>query len=208
VRPEAVDVAIEFTRGTCAAEVIGTLVDQGVATASGTTGWTVERDAWQQRVQRGAAALLLAPNFSLGAALTLRTVTALAQAAAPLGRFAPYLIEEHHAAKRDAPSGTARALAERLVAAFPAKQRYGPAPDDGPIPAELVPVAWVRAGEIPGTHRIGFDAAFETIEVVHRVRDRHVFAIGALTAAEWLCGRRGLFSLDDVLRAGSAEKGT
>ena len=98
----------------------------------------------------------------------------------------PHLIETHHAAKRDAPSGTAIALASQAAALL----------------GRSVPITSVRVGSVPGTHELLFDAPFEQIRLEHVVRDRRVFAAGALRAAEWLIGRRGVFTLDDVLATG------
>jgi 4-hydroxy-tetrahydrodipicolinate reductase len=101
-----------------------------------------------------------------------------------LGEFDAHIIESHHAAKRDAPSGTALALASAAA----------------PILGRTIPISSVRTGSIPGTHEIVFDAAFEQVRLEHVVRDRRVFAAGALVAAHWLVGKAGVFTLDDVLR--------
>jgi 4-hydroxy-tetrahydrodipicolinate reductase len=98
--------------------------------------------------------------------------------------FGAWIHESHHAAKRDAPSGTALAIEQRL-------RRLGYTAD--------VPIASTRAGSIPGTHTLGFDAASETLTLTHQARDRAAFARGALLAARWLEGRHGWFSMTDVL---------
>ncbi|MFN7966131.1 MAG: dihydrodipicolinate reductase C-terminal domain-containing protein [Acidobacteriota bacterium] len=197
--PGTIDVAIEFTHGSVAETVVNQLLERKLATVSGATGWNegVERMravAAQQRV-----GFLWAPNFSLGVAVTAELAVRAAAALGALGGWSPYVFEEHHQAKRDAPSGTARLLAERIVSAMPGKTGYGLAPADAPVPRELVPVAWVRAGAIPGTHRIGFDADFETLEIVHRVRDRATFAHGAVRAAEWLVSQRAPVTLQQFV---------
>lgn len=113
------------------------------------------------------------------------------------GGYEPFLIEEHHRMKKDGPSGTALRLGEIVLAGTPGKTRVEPAPADRPISPETIPVAWIRAGGIPGNHRIGWDGPGETLEIVHRARDRGVFAHGAVLAAEWLARRQGFFSVDD-----------
>ena len=105
----------------------------------------------------------------------------------PYGQYGAWIHEAHHAAKRDAPSGTAFLLRDAMSAAGYARP---------------IDISATRAGTIPGTHTIGFDAASDTIELTHTARDRKGFAAGALLAARWLPGRRGWFSMTDVLRQG------
>jgi 4-hydroxy-tetrahydrodipicolinate reductase len=99
--------------------------------------------------------------------------------------FDRHLIETHHAAKKDAPSGTAALLART------AEHSSG----------KPMPITSVRTGSVPGTHEVVFDAPFEQVRLVHEARDRRVFAEGALTAARWLAGRRGVYTMQDVLGA-------
>lgn len=176
------EVAIEFTVPTAAASIVRSCADHGVPLVSGTTGWDDERAATETYVSGKGGALLWAPNFALGVHLFAKVVAEAARRFAPAG-FDAHLIETHHAAKLDAPSGTARLLA--TVA--------GEAGD------KPVPVTSVRIGHVPGTHEFVFDGPFEQVRLVHEARDRRVFASGALTAAKWLAGRRGVFTLDDLL---------
>jgi 4-hydroxy-tetrahydrodipicolinate reductase len=131
---------------------------------------------------------VVAANFSLGA----NVLEALAETAGRLlggaEGFGAFVHEAHHAAKKDAPSGTALAL-RRAV------ERGGF--------ARGVDMSSTRAGFIPGTHRLGFDGQAETLELIHSVRDRATFAHGALAAARWVVGRRGWFTMRDVLMLGS-----
>ena len=134
-------------------------------------------------------ALLVAPNFSLGVAL----FTALAEQAgalfAPHAQYEAALVETHHSAKKDAPSGTGIAIADRLAAGL----------------GHAVPISSVRVGSVPGTHEIIIDAPFEQIRLTHEARDRRVFADGALTAARWLAGvsEPGLYTMQHMLATGS-----
>jgi 4-hydroxy-tetrahydrodipicolinate reductase len=127
--------------------------------------------------------MLTAPNFSVGVAVFDRVVAEAARLFGRLEGFDAHLIETHHGAKRDAPSGTAGALAKSASAAL----------------GRTIPVTSIRTGHVPGTHEIVFDAPFEQVRLVHEARDRRVFAEGALVAARWLVGRRGVFTLADVL---------
>jgi 4-hydroxy-tetrahydrodipicolinate reductase len=179
------DVAIEFTVPTAAPANIRACVAAGCPVVVGTTGWYDELPAIAAEVERAGGAMLAAPNFSVGVAVFDRVVAEAARLFARLEGFDAHLVETHHAAKRDAPSGTAAALART------AQEAWG----------RPVPVTSVRTGYVPGTHEVVFDAPFEQVRLVHEARDRRVFAEGALVAARWLVGRRGVFSMRDVLGA-------
>jgi 4-hydroxy-tetrahydrodipicolinate reductase len=127
--------------------------------------------------------MLTAPNFSVGVAVFDRVVSEAARLFGQLDGFDAHLVETHHAAKKDAPSGTAGALARTASDALRRK----------------IPVTSIRTGHVPGTHELIFDAPFEQVRLVHEARDRRVFAEGALIAARWLVGRRGVFTMQDVL---------
>lgn len=178
------EVAIEFTVPSAAAALVRQCADLGLPVVSGTTGWDAERAAVEAHVRDRGGALLWAPNFALGVHLFAKVVAEAARRFAHAGAgFDAHLVETHHAAKLDAPSGTARLLAEVAARAR----------------GSAVPVTSIRTGQVPGTHELVFDAAHEQVRLVHEVRDRRVFAAGALTAARWLAGRRGVFALDDLL---------
>lgn len=178
------DVVVEFTVPGAAAGVVRDCATLGVPVVSGTTGWDAERARVESDVRGSDGALLWAPNFAIGVHLFARVVAEAArQFEGVRAGFDVHLTETHHARKLDAPSGTARLLA--TVA-----QRAGGRP---------VPITSVRTGHVPGTHEIIFDAPFEQVRLVHEARDRRVFATGALTAAHWLVGKRGVFTLDDLL---------
>lgn len=180
------DVAIEFTVAEHAAANVRGCVAAGCPVVSGTTGWDDARAAVAAEVRERGGAFLWAPNFSLGVHVFARLVEQAARAVARADAgFDAQIIETHHRAKRDAPSGTARLLAQR------AARGSGREP----------PITSIRTGSVPGTHEVLFDAPFEQIRLEHTARDRRVFAAGALVAGRWLTGRRGVFTLDDVLGA-------
>jgi 4-hydroxy-tetrahydrodipicolinate reductase len=182
-------VAVEFTTGTAAADNVRACLGAGCAVVVGTTGWYDALPSLRADVERGAGAMLWAPNFSVGAAAMTAAAVAVAHALRAVGHFDAHLVETHHAAKVDAPSGTARAVAAAV----------------GEAMGRVVPVTSVRVGQVPGEHEMIFDGPFEQLRVQHIVRDRRVFADGALVAAKWLVGRRGVFTMHDVLReAGDA----
>lgn len=177
-------VVIEFTVPPEAARVVRACAELGVPVVSGTTGWDAERPIVETFVRHSGGALLWAPNFALGVHLFNRLVAEAARRfTRERGGFHAQLVETHHARKLDAPSGTARLLATT------AEQARG----------EHVPVTSIRVGHVPGTHELVLDAPYEQVRLVHEARDRRVFAAGALAAARWLAGKRGVFTLDDFL---------
>lgn len=178
-------VTIEFTEPASAAANVRACVASGCPVVVGTTGWYDALPALRDEVQRCKGALLAAPNFSLGVAVFTEIVIEAARRFAALPGFDAHLVEVHHAAKKDAPSGTAAALATAAE-----KARGAP-----------VPITSVRTGSVPGTHELLFDAPFEQVRLVHEARDRRVFAEGALVAARWIIGRQGIFTMADMMAA-------
>jgi 4-hydroxy-tetrahydrodipicolinate reductase len=180
----AADVAIDFSLAEAVPENFPRLAARGMNIVIGATGWQAQEPALRAEAEGRGIGVVAAPNFAIGVNLFL----ALTERAAELWRdqplFGAWLHELHHAAKKDAPSGTALALEGAMRA-----RGY----------AHSIDVSSTRAGSIPGTHTVGFDAAAETITLTHTARDRAVFARGALHAAQWLQGKRGWFTMRDVL---------
>ena len=179
------EVAIEFTEPRAAAANVRAAVQAGYPVVCGTTGWADQLPAVKREVIEAGGALFYAANFSIGVSVFADIV---ARAATAFGRIAgvdAHIVETHHAAKKDAPSGTARMLEERASTLF----------------GRTVPVTSVRVGSVPGTHEVIFDAPFEQVTLAHVARDRRVFAEGALVAARWLIGRRGVFGMQDLLHS-------
>ena len=179
------EVAIEFTTPTSAAANARGLIDAGIPTVVGTTGWYDALPELARHVSDVNGALLTATNFSLGVNAFEAILTEAAAILARTGGFDAHMIELHHSAKKDAPSGTAATLEQSAAKAW----------------GKSIPITSVRTGSIPGTHEIVFDAPFETIRLAHVARDRKVFADGALVAAQWLVGRRGVFTMKDVIHS-------
>lgn len=176
-------VAVEFTEPSAALPNIHAALAAGCPIVVGTTGWYASLPLVMNEVARVDGALLWAPNFSIGVHIFERIVEEAARLAASVPGFDAHIIETHHAAKKDAPSGTAAKLAQA------ARRGAG----------REVPITSVRIGSVPGTHELLLDAPFEQIRLEHVARDRRVFAEGALLAARWLVGRRGVFQMRDVL---------
>jgi 4-hydroxy-tetrahydrodipicolinate reductase len=180
---EGVDVAIEFTTPNAAPANARAVIAAGCPIVVGTTGWHEQLASLSAFVAERKGALLTAPNFSLGVNAFEQIVEFASRLLAGVGGFDVQMVETHHAAKKDAPSGTAIVLRR---AAAPGWERE-------------IPITSVRTGSVPGTHELIFDAPFETVTLTHAARDRRVFAEGALVAAAWLIGRRGVFTMQDVL---------
>jgi 4-hydroxy-tetrahydrodipicolinate reductase len=187
-RLKGADVAVEFTRPDAAVANLERLVDAGVPVVTGTTGWLDQLPRVTAHVERCGGALLHAANFSLGVHLFLRAARDLAARFAGHPEFDAFILEEHHAAKLDAPSGTARELRQRVRASDPARD---------------FPITSIRAGTTPGTHLVAYDGQYERVTLAHVARSRDGFAAGALAAAEWLPGRRGVFTVEHMLFGGS-----
>jgi|SoiMethySBSTD1v2_1073268.scaffolds.fasta_scaffold26202_3 4-hydroxy-tetrahydrodipicolinate reductase len=180
------EVVVEFTEPEAAPANIIAAARAGYPVVTGTTGWATRLDEVRSAVTEANGALVHAPNFSIGVNLFL----AIAAAAGRIMRSAPefdaHILETHHAAKKDAPSGTAIALERSAAAAL----------------GRSIPTSSVRTGHVPGTHELSFDGAFEQLRLMHMARDRRVFADGALRAAMWVRGKRGIFTMRDVLDLG------
>ena len=179
-----VDVAIDFSQPDAVADNIRTLAARKVSVVVGTTGWQEhERDLRALAGQAGIG-VLAAANFSLGMHVFAVVVEQAARRFGALDRVGAWIHEAHHSAKVDAPSGTALMLKKVM--------------EDAGYAANI-DMSSTRAGFIPGMHEVGFDGAAETVTLTHTVRDRSVFAHGALEAAKWLHGRHGWFTMRDMI---------
>ena len=178
------DVAIEFTRPDAAMANLERLIGLGIPTVTGTTGWTEFLPKLSELVRQRGGALLHAANFSVGVHLFFRAARDLARSFRGRSEFAVSIHEEHHKAKVDATSGTALLLQRQLWEEEPGRR---------------FPITSVRAGEAPGTHALTYAGPHETVTLTHVTRSREVFAAGALAAAEWLPGRTGVFTFDQLL---------
>ena len=178
------DVAIDFSVPDAVPSNLPRLAERGISVVVGTTGWQMHEDSLRARVEQSAIGVVASPNFAIGVNLFVALVERAAELWKNEPSFGAWIHELHHAAKQDAPSGTALALVTAM-------RRSGY--------EQPVDVGSTRAGHIPGTHTVGFDAVAETITLTHAARDRTVFARGALQAAAWLKGRRGWFTMRDVL---------
>jgi 4-hydroxy-tetrahydrodipicolinate reductase len=178
-----IDVAVEFTTPQTALQNLLQLIETGVPVVTGTTGWFAEVPRIRELTQSRNGSVVCGPNFSVGLHHFRATVAEAARRFARDEAYGVWGWEIHHAAKKDAPSGTLLALAEDI-------SRSGYA---GPVSLSAN-----RAGAVPGTHEIGFDSAEDSITLRHTAHSRDGFARGALRAARWLVGKKGFFEFREI----------
>jgi 4-hydroxy-tetrahydrodipicolinate reductase len=187
-RCRGVDVAVDFSTAEATVATAPRLAAEGVNLVVGTTGWQGHEDTVRKAVAESGVGAVVAANFSLGANLLNALAGQMGRLLREKDAYGAWIHEAHHKAKVDAPSGTALMLKKALESAGYA------------LPVD---VSSTRAGWAPGTHTVGFDGPAEALTVTHRVRDRATFAHGALEAARWVKGRKGWFTMQDVLGLGS-----
>jgi len=179
-----VEAVIDFSAGAAVRKNLAIVAERGWNVVIGTTGWNADEADCRAIVERTGIGVIASANFSLGMNIFRRIAEDAARRFAAMQEVGAWIHETHHVKKKDAPSGTALMLKDAME-----KAGY----------TRNVDMASTRAGSIPGTHEIGFDAPTETVTLTHTVRDRAVFAHGALEAARWIAGRSGWFTMDDLI---------
>src|SRR5262245_31427509 len=177
------DVVFEFTTPASAVANLLALAHGGCRAVCGTTGWSRDLPRVTEAFVQGGGALVHAANFSVGVRHFFELATRAARLYSPAG-YAAYMVEEHHAEKRDAPSGTARTVGTIF------EMETG----------RTLPITSVRAGTIPGTHRLVFESPEDEVELIHRARSRAGFAKGAVWAGERIAGKTGVYEFGEILR--------
>ena len=193
------DVAIEFTAPGVAVDNLTALAAAGVDAVVGTTGWHERLDEATAAVNGAGTGMVHAANFSLGVNLFFRLARAAAKMADALSEYDVHIREAHHRHKIDHPSGTAITLAEILIEELARKESWSATLPDGEPHPQVLYVASERVGETAGSHLLGLEGPDDRIELRHEARTRAGFARGAITAAEWIRGKSGVFTLDDML---------
>jgi len=176
------DVAIDFSIADAVPKNAEACAGAKVPLVVGTTGWQSQVNDVRRVVAEHDGALIYGANFSVGVQLYYRIAARAAELFRGVESYDPFIEEAHHKRKRDAPSGTAVQV-QKIVSENLDRD---------------VPVASTRAGYIPGTHRLGFDSAADQITLTHTARSREGFAAGALMAAQWIIGRKGVFEFSEV----------
>jgi 4-hydroxy-tetrahydrodipicolinate reductase len=179
-----IDVAVDFTMPDVVVGNIRRVAALGVNLVVGTTGWNERFAEVEKIVAESGIGLVHAANFSIGVQLFYRLAREAGKIFAPYSMYEPYIVEAHHKFKKDAPSGTALELKRRVEPRLPGRE---------------IPTSSVRGGYIPGTHELGFDSEADTVTVRHNARSRQGLAEGALYAARWVAGKKGMFAFDQIL---------
>ena len=194
------DVCVEFTHPEAVVSNIEQVVRLQKPLVVGTTGWYQHLPAIEKMVLQEKTGFVYAPNFSLGVNLFYRVAAAAARLFHRFEEYDACGAEIHHRLKVDSPSGTARKLSEIVLEHFPRKKRVVVDSLNRAIAPEEFHLVSLRAGHFPGTHSLAFDSAADTVELIHTARSRAGFASGALLAAEWIVGRRGVYTFEQVLQ--------
>jgi len=189
------DIAIEFTCPAAAAGNVTAALSRGVSVVSGSTGWDPLAPGIQAAI--GGKALMWSSNFSLGVNLFFAVNRYVASLMARQPQYAPSITEIHHVHKLDHPSGTAITLAQEIAGPL---RLDGWTEDSAQTPQRLL-ITSERRGEVPGTHTVRWDSPVDSITLTHEAHSRQGFALGAVTAAEWLAGRSGFFTMDDYMNS-------
>jgi len=176
------DVAIDFTMASAVRRNVEACVSAGVPIVVGTTGWNDERAEIEKLMVDAGGAMVFGANFSIGVNLFYRIAEFAAELFAKFPEYQVFIEEQHHSRKKDAPSGTALKIKEIIS-----------------THVDVGDIAATRAGNIPGTHRVGFDGPADQILLTHTARSREGFALGAIMAAEWVVGKKGVYEFTEVL---------
>ncbi len=207
-----IDVAIEFTTPQTAYDNIRTCLEAGTAVVSGTTGWTDRLPELQALCRERGGAMFYASNYCLGVNLLFQLNRELAAMVERLHAAYDVRIEEiHHTQKKDAPSGTAITLAEGVIGNLTTKRtwvNYAPGiecaanrtEDPAAAAPEQLVISSVREGTEPGTHTVSYESEDDVLELRHTIKNRRTLALGAVVAAEFLCGRTGVFGMEDLMQ--------
>lgn len=176
------NVAIEFTVADAVRRNVEACVLAGIPIVVGSTGWNKELGEIEKVVSDAGGAMVYGANFSIGVNLFYRIAGFAAELFAKFPEYEVFIEEQHHSRKKDAPSGTALKLKDVISNHF-----------------IVGDIASTRAGRIPGTHRVGFDGSAEQVLLEHVARSREGFALGAIMAAEWVVGKKGIFEFSEVM---------
>ncbi len=192
------DVAIDFSIPSVAFGNISNCLKNGVPVVSGTTGWLADYDKAISLCEEKKGAFIYASNFSLGVNIFFELNKTLAKMMSNLEQYNVTMEEIHHTKKLDAPSGTAITLAEGVIDNNTNYDSWKLDESDN----KTIPIVAKRIADVPGTHTVNYESEVDTITIEHVAHNRQGFALGAVVAAEWLVGKTGVFSMNDVLNIG------
>lgn len=194
---KSADVAIEFSVPSVAVSNIRSSFAAGVPVVCGTTGWTDALPELQKEVEEGGHTLFWSSNYSLGVNIFMKVNSYLARL---MNRFPEYnveMTEVHHTQKLDAPSGTAITLAEGILEQLERKSAWSEEVENS---AAHMAIKSIREGQVPGIHTIRYESEVDSITITHDAKSREGFALGAVVAAEFTAGKKGLLSMKDLMK--------
>jgi 4-hydroxy-tetrahydrodipicolinate reductase len=190
------EAAIEFSTPESAFKNILLCFDAGVPVVAGTTGWLDKMDQAKSACLSSEGTLFYASNYSIGVNIFFQLNRYLASIMNNYEEYGPSIEEIHHIHKKDSPSGTGITLAEDLLREISRKQTWQ---EGSPTGSSVLPIDSRREGEVPGTHTVRYTSPVDAIEITHIAHNRKGFALGAVLAAEWIQGRKGVFGMNDLL---------
>jgi 4-hydroxy-tetrahydrodipicolinate reductase len=192
-----VDVAIEFTQPEAAVKNLKTCFDKGIPVVCGTTGWSHQQEEVEAYCKSKGGTLLYSSNFSLGVNIFFKLNEYLARIMQHYPQYEVSIDETHHTQKKDAPSGTAISLANGVLKNMTRKTEWKLGKTES---SEQLAINSFRIDPAPGTHVVKYQSAIDDLEITHTAHSREGFALGAVVVAEWLAGKKGIFTMDDFLK--------
>ena len=194
---QQIDVALDFSHPDSAVQNIISCFESGVSVVSGTTGWLTELEKVNSICRKNDLAFFYAPNFSLGMNILFMLNQSLARVMEKFSSYEVSISETHHIHKLDKPSGTAISLAESIIKNLSGKNNWILNADQRS--ASSIPIVSKRESEVPGTHTVQWESKEDLIQIKHEAKNRHGFALGAVLAAEFLKGKKGIYEMKDLL---------
>ena len=194
------DVVIDFTSPEIVMQNIKTIVSARKNMVVGTTGWYEQLGEVEKLVQKNGTGLIYGQNFSIGANIFFQLVARATKLTSAFGNYDPYGLEIHHVGKKDSPSGTALRTAKEILENSATKKTLQTEKLDRQIKPDELHFASLRGGRNPGYHQVVFDSPADSITISHSAHNREGFAGGAILAAEFINGKKGVYTFDDVIR--------
>jgi 4-hydroxy-tetrahydrodipicolinate reductase len=198
IKPEMVDVAIEFSQPESAVKNIKWAIENGIPVLSGTTGWLMQKPELDQLTIKNNGSFFYASNYSIGVNIFFKVNQFLAKLMDETSGYKVAIEEIHHTEKKDAPSGTAISLAKGIIDANSSISDWYLA-DEAVHSEKSIPIYSKRIDPAPGTHIINYTSDVDSIEITHTAHSRAGFALGAILVAEWIQEKKGILSMDDFL---------
>jgi 4-hydroxy-tetrahydrodipicolinate reductase len=191
------DVAIEFSHPDAAFENVKKCIERNLPVVCGTTGWLQRKPEIEALCKKQNGTFFYASNYSLGVNVFFKLNEYLARVMSNFSEYEINMDEIHHAEKKDAPSGTAITLAEGILRHVPRKKKWV---NQKTMKTEELYIESFRIDQVPGTHVVKYESPIDDIEIKHIAHSREGFAKGAVTVAEWLKDKKGVFTMDDFLK--------